>query len=423
MSRDPDQLEQAVRHLAALERPSASAGEREAARWIAEQLRGLGLDARVEVETAHGGYWWPLGLLSAIAVAGGSAAATGRRPSGWRRLAGLLAGAFAAAGIWDDLGIWRHWFRRGFLPRRETFNVIAQAGDPNASETIVVVAHHDAAHSGAIFNPALPKAIAARFPKLWDRNDTSPPLMYLVFGGPLLVALGSALRRRGAVRLGTALAGGSAAAFADIGLRAVVPGANDNLTGVATLLGLARALRDEPLSGLRVLLVSTGSEESFEEGMQGFAARHFPTLAPQSTRVLVVDTVGSPELILPESEGMLVRRDYDAALKDLISACAADRGISVRRGLRFSFGSDALIALRHGYRTALLGSVNELKEPANYHWPSDHADNVDYDTLADAVRLVEAVARRLAREGAGSDAVSSGPRPSHEPEPAPLHGR
>ena len=66
-------------------------------------------------------------------------------------------------------------------------------------------------------------------------------------------------RRRAAHRGGGALLGlrrcgarapflsaGYAAAMADIGARRVVPGANDNLTGVAVLLSLARSLRDDP---------------------------------------------------------------------------------------------------------------------------------------------------------------------------------
>ncbi|MDX6670269.1 MAG: hypothetical protein QOI91_632, partial [Solirubrobacteraceae bacterium] len=35
-------LERTVRHLASIERPSASPGEREAAEWIAAALRDLG---------------------------------------------------------------------------------------------------------------------------------------------------------------------------------------------------------------------------------------------------------------------------------------------------------------------------------------------------------------------------------------------
>ena len=52
-----DVLERVIRELAAFERPSASAGERRAADWIAGELRDAGCrDVRVEEERAHGGY-------------------------------------------------------------------------------------------------------------------------------------------------------------------------------------------------------------------------------------------------------------------------------------------------------------------------------------------------------------------------------
>src|SRR5271154_3074363 len=82
------ELETGVHELAGVERPSASEGERRAAEWIASHLRQLGQPATVEVERAHGGYWWPLGLLNGgVALAG---LAAGRSRSRWARLA--LAG-------------------------------------------------------------------------------------------------------------------------------------------------------------------------------------------------------------------------------------------------------------------------------------------------------------------------------------------
>ena len=89
---------------------------------------------------------------------------------------------------------------------------------------------------------------------------------------------------------------------------------------------MADQLAREPIAGLRVLLVSTGSEEGFMEGMRAFAARHFGGLAPEHTHVVCLDTVGSPELTLVEGEGMLVMRDYDPAFKDLIDELRARRG-------------------------------------------------------------------------------------------------
>src|SRR4051794_13349674 len=91
-------IEETVRALAAIRRPSASEGERAAAEWIADRLRQAGLEPQIDEERALGrGFWWPLGLMSAGAAAGGIAALRGRR-----RL-GAVLGLAAAAGIADDL--------------------------------------------------------------------------------------------------------------------------------------------------------------------------------------------------------------------------------------------------------------------------------------------------------------------------------
>lgn len=382
------QAEEAIGHLASFERPSASDGERRAAEWIAGRLRDEGAcDVRVEEERAHGTYWWPLGLL---ALTGGLASLSRRR---WVRLA---AGAVAAAGIADDVSGGRLWFRRAVLPSRPTWNVVAEAGDPEADRTVVVVAHHDAAHWSLLFAPHVPEFFARRFPELIEKSDTTPPVMFPVVGGPLLVALSGLLGSRGLRRIGGLLSFGTAATMVEIGSRSTVPGANDNLTGVATVLGLARTLEAAPVAGLRVLLVSTGSEESFMEGMQAFAARHFPSLPVDRTHVICVDTVGSPTLMQLEGEGMLVIRDYPDDFKDLVAAAADDAGVELVRGIRFRNATDGLIAMKAGYPTVMIGSMNEFKAPSNYHWPTDTAANVVHETVVDCIRVCDAAIRRLA---------------------------
>jgi acetylornithine deacetylase/succinyl-diaminopimelate desuccinylase-like protein len=393
MAEQPQPLRDAIAHLASIHRPSASAGEREAAGWIAARLAEQGCEARVEQERAHGGYWFPLGVPTALA---GLAGRLARRGGRGRRALAAAVGAFAAAAIWDDVGGGRMWFRRRFLPSRPTWNVVAQTGDPRGERTLVLVAHHDAAHWGLLFHPGVLPLVDRLAPRLLERTDTSPPLMAPVIAGPALVALGALMGRRGVLAVGTFLALGSAATFAEIGARDAVPGANDNLTGVATLLGVAANLAEAPVEGLRVLLVSTGSEEGFMEGMQAFARRHFATLDPELTHVVCVDTVGSPQLALIEGEGMLRMREYPHGFKELVAGCAREAGVELRRGLRLRNATDGLIALRAGYETAAIGSVNRLKVPSNYHWPTDTAENVDHGTVADAVALCTCVARRLA---------------------------
>ncbi len=380
-----------VVELSSIHRPSASEGELEAARWIVERFAELGVAARIEPERVHGGYALPLSLLTGAGVIAGVMTRRGRR------VAGAALAAAAAAAIWDDLTAGRRHFRR-LLPSRTAYNVVAEVGPADATRTVLLVAHHDAAHSGLIFHPAIPAFAWRHFPALIERNDTSPPLMFPVFGGPALVALGSATGSRAATAAGTILSAGAVPVLADIGLREVVPGANDNVTGVVTLLAVARALVERPTAGVRVMLVSTGSEESILEGMQQFGRRHFSTLPTSDTFVLNVDTVGSPHLTVIRGEGMLRMYDYPRPALDLMDGLAEELGIWLFPNLRLRNATDSLVANKAGYQSACLGSVTDYKAPAHYHWRTDTPYNVDYDTLSDAVRLCEALVRRLDEE-------------------------
>ena len=167
---------------------SASEGERRAADWIAARLR------RARLRGARRGGARPRDVL----VAAGAAvrAAGGAGPERAPRGRALAAGAFAGAAIADDITGGRQWFRRRLLPSRPTWNVVAEAGDAGAERTVVVVAHHDAAHtSRALLAPRPSAFVGERFPGLLERTDTTPPLMWPVIGGPLLVAAGRARGR------------------------------------------------------------------------------------------------------------------------------------------------------------------------------------------------------------------------------------
>jgi hypothetical protein len=391
------ELRERVARLAAIERPSASRGEHRAAELIAAELRETGADARLEEERAHGTYWWPLGIAAALGALSGV--------GGRRRVIGLLA-LTAAAAVYDELRIGPRAMRR-ILPRRTTTNVVAEIGPRDAGRTVVFLAHHDAAHAGIVFHPELPRAVARRFPKLFRRMNTTPPTMWPAFAGPLLAGVGALVGSGPVRRLGALLSAGFAVAMLDIGLRPVVPGANDNLSGVAVLLSLAHALGRDAPDGLRVMLVSTGSEESFMEGMEGFARRHFQLLPRERTWFVCLDTVGSPHLLLLEGEGMLGVREYRKQFLELIDGCAEKLGIFVWPGLRFRNATDALLALKAGYPAAMLGSGDGYKFPTHYHWPTDTPDNVHYGTVADAARLCLAVAERLAADRGKGSPVNS----------------
>jgi hypothetical protein len=399
---DPDHAgdwRTAVHELAAMSRPSASDGERRAAESIAARLRALGCPVAVEQERAHGGYWWPIGLVNGLAAAAGLLAVRRHRARN-RLIAAALAGAGAAA-LWDDLGHGRRWLRHALLPYRPTWNVVAEAGDPAGERTVVLIAHHDAAHSGVIFHPILPRIPMKLAPRLHAKAGRSFPLLYAVWIGPAAVCVGALLGRRRVVEAGVALAAGATAAMVDIGLRAPVPGANDNLSAVGALIGLATALRRQPIEGVRVLLVSTGSEESFSEGMQAFGRRHFGELHPDRTEMVCLECLGGPTLIVVEGEGMLRMRDYPPDMREALERAAGGAGMSVVRGLRTTAATDAIIPLRAGYRVATLASVDETKLPMNYHWPSDTPDALHWGTIEAAIAVCEQFLRMRAAAPGG----------------------
>ena len=361
---------------------------------IADWLEGLGCQTAIEEESAHGGYWWPLGLSNLLA-AGGALLAL-RHRGGMPRAIAALAGAVSAAALWDDLGHGRRWFRRALLPQRSTWNVVATTGDSDADRAVVVVAHHDAAHSGLVFHPALGQ-IGPRFlPRLHKRSSHTLPVLYGVWLGPVAVCAGAVLGLRWVVRGGLAFALGAMAAMADIGSRAVVPGANDNLAAVGVLLALAEAIQEHPIDGLRVLLVSTGSEESFSEGMQGFGRRHFGEMDPERTEFLVLECLGGAGLIVLEGEGMLRIRDYPLQMREELASAAADVGVDASRGIRTVATTDGQISMRAGYPTVTLASVDDTKLPRNYHWPTDTPEALEWQTIEDAIAVCDRFLRRRA---------------------------
>ncbi|HEY6638093.1 MAG TPA: M28 family peptidase [Solirubrobacterales bacterium] len=378
--------------LCAFERGSASDGELRAAEWLAGGLRDEGVrNVRAEEEPeANGSFWWSIGLLAGAGTLAGLAARRGGRLS---RLFAAATGAAAAALIADEMPPGRRRFRR-MLPTSSCHHVLGEVGPSDAERTIVLMAHHDAAHTAFFFNPAITETVGENAPWIFERNDTSPPLMWPVVGGPALVAAGAALGSRGLTGLGTLVSAGAAAFMAHIGAGRVVPGANDNGTGCVAQLAIARALSERPPENTRVLFLST-SEEALCEGMGLFMERHAAEFPKDRTFFLCLDTIGSPNLLVLRGEGMLKLREYPAESLELLDSSAEELGIELFPNLRLRNATDGVFPLAGGYQCVSIASCNQWKNPSNYHWKTDLPENVDYGTVGDAVRLSEAVIRKL----------------------------
>ncbi|MGH2694392.1 MAG: M28 family metallopeptidase [Actinomycetota bacterium] len=387
-----DTLREVTETLARIERSPCSPGEWEAALWLEQRLKSAGCHEVALEEEPSWGPWPPtltaLGTLGAIA---------GRLVTRGRTGPGALAAVAALAGIVDEIQNGPRVLRRAVRRRRVTVNVVARAGDPDAQNTLVVLAHHDAAQTGLIFDQRLARALYERAPSLIERQKDPPPVWWPVVGGPLLTIAGAVTGRRGLARAGLALSVASTAFLVDILRSPTVPGANDNLSGVSGLVGLAELFATRPIPGLRVLLASCGAEETFQDGIRAFMERHRDELHKGRTWFINLDTIGSPHLVVLEGEGPVWMEKYsDPSFRDLIASRAEDVGIALERGVRTHASTDGIICSREGFPTATLISFEPWRLPTNYHLLSDVPEKLHYGTIADAVRLSHAVASSLA---------------------------
>src|SRR5437763_4625700 len=198
----PEELETRLRdvvtRLAAIERGSASPGERAAAELIADELRAAGAErVRLEEEQVVASFHWPLALATGLAAAAGLFA---------RRVVAAIVGAVTAAAVADHIRFGRRWWVSP-MRRRTAVNVVGEVGPADAARTLVFVSHHDAAHSGLIFHPGPGQWLARNHPQLLEQADTGPPFMWAAVEGPVLVALGALLGRRALRLCGAVLSG------------------------------------------------------------------------------------------------------------------------------------------------------------------------------------------------------------------------
>jgi hypothetical protein len=408
-------LREVVETLAPIDRTPCSPGEREAAEWLASRLRAVGgVEVALEDEPSWGTFPPTLTGLGLLGSAGAALVLSGRRA------AGALVAAGALAGIVDEAQNGPRVLRRLVRRRRRTVNLIARCGRSEsgerhgqATDTLVVLAHHDAPQTGVLFDQTLQRRLYELAPSLIEHAKTGLPQWWVGVAGPLYTIAAAARRRPGLARGGLLLGLVGAALVADVWRSQTVPGANDNLSGVAGLVALAELLRERPLPGLRVLLVSCGAEETLQDGVRAFLERHRHELAPARTCFVNLDTVGSPHPVMLEAEGPVWMERYAGSwLRDELAACAERLEIPLKRGFRARASTDSVIPSRAGYPIATLVSMTDWRTPANYHLPSDVPENLDYDTVADVTRLVYELARTLAASAeARSPMRASAPPP------------
>lgn len=359
-----DRLRADVEALSAIERRAATPGDRESAEWVAERMREIGLDdVRIEPFRCHSTWALPYGAHDVLGLVAAALPARVRVP-----LALVLAASYES----DYVG--RNQTLRSVVPGAGiAHNVVARTG--SGTRKLVLVAHHDAAHTGWVWDPRFLEG-GRNFAR---RTGTTPSFIGLPLLALVLIALGA--RRLGAALLSLGLGLGLQAALSE-----TVPGASDNATGVAGVLELARRYVVDPLEDTEVIVLVPSGEEVGLVGMYQWTHGSDPFVNGLSL-CLGLDTLGAGEPVVARGESFTGRyREDDLALVDP----------SVPR-IVLGAGTDPMVASHAGLPAVSILSWTDGGF-TNYHLPTDTPDRVDWGSVE---RCVELAADTIGRWHAG----------------------
>ncbi|HEX2129887.1 MAG TPA: M20/M25/M40 family metallo-hydrolase [Solirubrobacterales bacterium] len=389
-----------VRELCSFERRlTGTDAERRAANRLAQRLRELGRRADVEPIHVHPQVGMVYAFHALVAFAG-SLVAVEVAPLGFALV--LLA----ATSMYFDLNARLYLLRLVFF-RRASQNVVSLGSTPEAPARLVLSAHYDAARTGATFSPRALR-IAARLQRLLGFPIT--PSRILFWSVAVLVPIAgirmagvdsSALSLVQLIPTLSVLLGlfGSL----DVAFSRVAPGANDNASGVATVLSLAAELEADPPEHLDVWVVLTAAEESAMQGMRAFLRAHADELDSRSTYVVNVDSVGRGDVRYVTGEGLAVTYELTSRLTQLAAAVSEGDAEDTQRyraaHLRHGFATDALPArLRRIPATTITCLEAGAATPANFHTTDDVPENVDPDAITRAHDFTLELIRLLDRD-------------------------
>jgi Zn-dependent M28 family amino/carboxypeptidase len=189
----------------------------------------------------------------------------------------------------------------------------------------------------------------------------------------------------------------------------VYPGADDNASGVAMMLELARSFAgDTPTPRRSLMFVGFDLEEIGLFGSRYFV-EHPPVPLSRVALFVTADMIGRSLGGVCEPYVFVMGTEHAPGLRPWLSA--ASRGSTVKVGL---LGSDLLLLDRSDYGPFRARKIPYLffstGETPVYHTPRDTADTLNYVKLTAISRIVHAVTR----EAANSDRVPPwSPRPEH----------
>jgi hypothetical protein len=299
-------------------RGPGSDAERRAAEHLVERLRELGRGSQTEPFDS----WpnWPMTYALHVAMAVVGSVISVSIPL----IGAALVLLVTVLTFLDANGI--AFTTRRLFGRRASQNVLSRE-DGGKGGDLVLVAHYDSGRGGLAFNRRLQERRATISKTIKRPIGPLQPLFWTL----LAVTICTLLRLPGIENtiltviqfVFTVLLILALPALIDTGLSPTVPGANDNASGVATVLRLAERFGGN-LEHFDVHVLFTGSQEAFALGMRSYLRRHRADLDEERLVFLNVDEVGQGMIRYTSREGLLLPVKSHSQLVDMCEEIVED---------------------------------------------------------------------------------------------------
>jgi len=367
-------------------RGSCTPQERQAAEYCAQQMRELGVE-QVRIEPFRGApsTYRPYALAFVAALLGTCLVWLGGRVA--MALAALLSG-LGTWGMLAESDFSGNWTRR-LLPRGESQNVVGivpAAGKP--TRRVVLAAHLDTHRTPIFYSSAAWQRLFSLLVGLAFVSMAVSAVLYLLGA----ISGWSGVRWGGLAMAAMELFALTMCVHADF--TPFSPGANDNGSGVGSVLALAARLKQEPLQQTEVWLLLTGCEEAASYGMVAFLNAHGDEL--REAFFINLDQVGMGRVSTPVPEGLIIRRRPHREMLELarrVAEAHPELGFSEHVGAAYT---DAAVAHKYGFKALSLDAMPaEGATQVHWHQMSDTPEHVEVETLHDVHLFVWELLREI----------------------------
>lgn len=184
-----------------------------------------------------------------------------------------------------------------------------------------------------------------------------------------------------------------------------VPGAMDNMAGVAVVAGLGKYLADAKKSGgffpenTEVILLAAAAEEAGLRGARRFVKKHLDEFKKIPTHALVLDGICDETFLTIVSSEICTAARHDRKLVNMALEIAKKHNWPIRKRFIPFGASDASAFSNAGISSTCILCMNVDKLMPNYHTRLDTPEKVRPEALAVSLQMVIDMLERIDKTG------------------------